>query len=96
MWPIKMPYLILEVDDNYSYTVIGYPSREYCWIMSRHPVMPEKKYEELKERLVKKHQYDLDGLRRVPQVWTAEEREKRGFTSKEIPDSMLTMPSSEK
>lgn len=22
-WPIKMPYLILEVDQDYSYTVIG-------------------------------------------------------------------------
>ena len=22
-WPIKMPYLILEVDDDYSHTVIG-------------------------------------------------------------------------
>lgn len=90
LWPIKMPYLILEVDDDYSYTVIGYPTRDYCWIMYRKPSMPEHLYKDLTQRLVEKHQYDLDGLRKVPQVWTREERDKRGLTSKDIPDSMLT------
>jgi apolipoprotein D and lipocalin family protein len=89
LWPIKMPYLILEVDEQYSYTVIGYPSRDYCWIMSRKPIMPEATYDMLTKLLTEKHQYDLTGLRRVPQVWTAEEREKRGLTREEIPDSML-------
>jgi len=90
-WPVKMPYLILEVDqENYEWTVIGYPSRQYAWIMSRHPVMDESLYERLKQQLKDKHRYDLDGLRRVPQVWTADERTKRGLTEKEIPDSMLT------
>jgi apolipoprotein D and lipocalin family protein len=90
MWPIKMPYLILEVDEvNYEYTVIGYPSRAYCWIMSRHPQMSEATYKMLKDRLVEKHKYNLDSLRKVPQVWTKVEREKRGLTEKEIPDSML-------
>jgi len=89
-WPIKMPYLILECDDECKeYTVIGYPSRDYCWIMARTPQMPDKLYEELTTRLREKHQYDLDGLRKVPQQWTKQEREKRGLTAKEIPDSML-------
>ena len=89
-WPIKMPYLILECDDECKeYTVIGYPNRDYCWIMARTPQMPDKLYEELTTRLREKHQYDLDGLRKVPQQWTAQEREKRGLTAKEIPDSML-------
>jgi hypothetical protein len=44
----------------------------------------------LKKLLVEKHQYSLDGLRDVPQVWTEEEREKRGYTKDQIPDSMLT------
>jgi apolipoprotein D and lipocalin family protein len=90
MWPIKAPYLILEIDDEYKYTVVGYPSRDYCWIMSRHPVMPEETYQMLTKKLVDKHQYDLTGLRRVPQVWTKEERKNRGFTEAEIPDSMLS------
>jgi apolipoprotein D and lipocalin family protein len=85
-----MPYLILEVDDKcQEYTIIGYPSREYCWIMARKPQMPEKQYEELTRLLVEKHQYNLEGLRKVPQIWTKDEREKRGLTADEIPDSML-------
>lgn len=89
-WPIKMPYLILETDTNCKeYCVIGYPSRDYCWIMGRHPVMPDATYDKLTNLLQEKHQYNLDGLRRVPQNWTREEREKRGLTAAEIPDSML-------
>lgn len=90
LWPVKMPYLILEVDDEYSYTIIGYPSREYCWIMYRKPVMPDGLYDKLTKLLVEKHQYDLNGLRKVPQVWTREEREKRELTEDEIPNSMLS------
>lgn len=87
-WPAKLPYLILECDDDYEYCVIGYPSRAYAWIMGRKPVMKEETYNMLVEKLEKKHQYDLDGLRRVPQKWTKEEREKRGLTDV-IPDDML-------
>jgi apolipoprotein D and lipocalin family protein len=90
LWPIKMAFLILEVDEEYSYTVIGVPSRDYCWIMSRTPIMPAETYDMLKKQLVDKHKYSLEGLREVPQVWTEEERTKRGYTKDEIPDSMLT------
>lgn len=90
LWPIKMPYQIIEVDEqDYSYCIIGYPSRAYCWIMARHPQMDEDVYNNLTKTLVDKHQYNLDGLRRVPQKWTAEERQKRGLSKDEIPDSML-------
>lgn len=87
--PIRMPYTIIEVDDkDYDYCVIGYPNRAYCWIMSRKPQMEESTYNMLTDKLVKDHQYSLDGLRKVPQKWTAEERTKRGLDSA-IPDSML-------
>jgi len=89
-WPIKMTYPIIELDEkDYSYAVIGYPSRDYCWILARKPVMDEKIYTDLKTRLVENHQYNLDGLRKVPQKWTEEERTKRGLDGKEVPDSFL-------
>ena len=89
-WPVKMPYPIIELDEkDYSYCVIGYPSRDYCWIMARKPVMDEKLFQGLTEKLVEKHQYSLDGLRKVPQKWTKAEREKRGLTASEIPDDLL-------
>ena len=90
VWPVKLPYLILENDDQcQEYTVIGYPSRAYCWIMARTPQMPDETYDRLTTLLKVKHQYNLDSLRKVPQIWSRAEREKRGLTEKEIPDSML-------
>lgn len=89
-WPIKMTYPIIELDErDYSYAVIGYPSRAYCWILSRKPVMDEDLYQEIGKKLVENHHYDLKGLRKVPQKWTAEERTKRGLTKDELPDSFL-------
>jgi apolipoprotein D and lipocalin family protein len=89
MWPLKLPYLLLEVDlDNYTYCVVGYPSRAYCWIMARTPKMDDQLYDSLTEKLKVKHQYDLTGLRKVPQKWTKEERAKRNLIA-EIPDTML-------
>jgi apolipoprotein D and lipocalin family protein len=36
-WPFKGDYWILEVDDNYEYALVGEPSRESLWILSRKP-----------------------------------------------------------
>ena len=89
-WPLKLPYLILELDtDHYNYCVIGYPNRNYAWIMGRKPVMDGKIYDSLVEKLVKDHQYDVSKLRKVPQKWTTEERKKRGLSVDECPDEML-------
>uniref|UniRef100_A0A7S2KR17 Lipocalin/cytosolic fatty-acid binding domain-containing protein n=1 Tax=Leptocylindrus danicus TaxID=163516 RepID=A0A7S2KR17_9STRA len=89
-WPLKLPYLILELDtDRYNYCVIGYPNRNYAWIMGRKPVMDGKLYDSLVDKLVKDHQYDVSKLRKVPQKWTAEERKKRGVSVDECPDEML-------
>merc|ERR1711916_81896 len=62
LWPIKLPYLILEVDEECSYTVIGYPSRAYCWIMARKSKMDDALYEDLLRKLEEDHSYDLKGL----------------------------------
>lgn len=89
-WPVKLPYKIIELDDaDYQYCVVGYPSRAYAWIMGRNPQLKDDIYEMLCQRMVEKHQYDLKNLRKVPQKWTLAEREKRGFSGKEIPDDML-------
>jgi len=87
---VKIDYLILEVDDkNYEYTAIGVRNRKYAWIMGRKPSMDDKTFEMLKDRLVTKHKYSLDGFRQVPQVWTDAERTKRKLEN-EIPDEYLT------
>lgn len=35
-------YWIIELGPNYSYAVVGHPSREYGWILSRSPEMPDE------------------------------------------------------
>lgn len=40
-------YWIIELADDYSYAVIGDPSREYFWILARSPRMDEGTYSRL-------------------------------------------------
>ena len=67
-WPIKFPYYIIDLAEDYSYTVIGLPSRKYLWIMARNPTLDEKTYEEIIAR-VKKLDYDITLIKKVPQKW---------------------------
>lgn len=36
-WPFKGDYWILDVEDNYKYSLVGEPSRKNMWILSRTP-----------------------------------------------------------
>lgn len=45
MWPIKLPFLLMELSDDYQHCMIGYPSRAYLWIMSRSADMDPRVYE---------------------------------------------------
>eukprot|EP00553_Chaetoceros_curvisetus_P000235 CAMPEP_0204628128 /NCGR_PEP_ID=MMETSP0717-20131115/15100_1 /ASSEMBLY_ACC=CAM_ASM_000666 /TAXON_ID=230516 /ORGANISM="Chaetoceros curvisetus" /LENGTH=188 /DNA_ID=CAMNT_0051644613 /DNA_START=52 /DNA_END=618 /DNA_ORIENTATION=+ len=86
---IRLRYPIIEIDtEDYQWVVVGADGRQYAWIMSRSPVMDDELYNSLKQKLVDKHDYTLDGLRKVPQRWTREERSKRNLVN-EIPDKYL-------
>eukprot|EP00405_Crypthecodinium_cohnii_P038345 CAMPEP_0206544496 /NCGR_PEP_ID=MMETSP0325_2-20121206/11563_1 /ASSEMBLY_ACC=CAM_ASM_000347 /TAXON_ID=2866 /ORGANISM="Crypthecodinium cohnii, Strain Seligo" /LENGTH=531 /DNA_ID=CAMNT_0054043277 /DNA_START=52 /DNA_END=1644 /DNA_ORIENTATION=- len=66
--PLKLPYIIVACDDDYSTSIIGYPDRSYLWIMTRVP----NPSEEVVEELIKKAErmgYDARQIIRVPQVW---------------------------
>jgi apolipoprotein D and lipocalin family protein len=65
-WPFKGNYWIIELDDDYQWAVVGEPSREYLWILSRIPLMEEAVYQGILERLPQKG-YDPDRLQRTPQ-----------------------------
>ena len=44
-------YWIIDLDEeNYSYAVVGDPSRKYFWILSRTPDMDEELFEDIKTR----------------------------------------------
>ena len=68
LWPFKMPFLIIDIDDKYSYTVIGYPSRNYVWIMARKPEIPQKTYQSILKNL-ENVGYDISQINKVPQIW---------------------------
>jgi len=63
--PVKVPYLVIDLAADGSYTVIGYPSREYLWIMAREKSLPEQTWNEILAR-VKDQGYDLSKIQRVP------------------------------
>ncbi|MEK0451188.1 MAG: hypothetical protein RL088_3456 [Verrucomicrobiota bacterium] len=64
---VTVPYLILDVDPNYRWAVVGHPSRNYGWIMARERTMPEKTYREILGRLGEQG-YDTSRFVKVPQV----------------------------
>jgi apolipoprotein D and lipocalin family protein len=47
-WPFRGDYWIIDLDkENYSYAVVGNPSRKNLWILSRTPKIDEQLYNSL-------------------------------------------------
>ena len=63
---ITAPYLILDLDPDYQWTVVGHPSRNYGWIMARKKTLPEPAYHEILQRLASQG-YDPARFQKVPQ-----------------------------
>jgi apolipoprotein D and lipocalin family protein len=65
-WPLKFPYLIIDLAEDYSYTVIGVPNRSYVWIMAREKSIPDEIFQRITEKLKKQH-YEISKILKVPQ-----------------------------
>jgi apolipoprotein D and lipocalin family protein len=50
-WPFSGDYWIIDLAPDYSYAVVGEPSRKYLWILSRTPQMDDATYREITERI---------------------------------------------
>ena len=68
IWPFKMPFYIIDLDEEYSYTVIGIPSRKYVWIMARDSVLPDEIYDKIIDNL-ELIGYNISKIKKVPQKW---------------------------
>lgn len=66
-WPIAVPFLIVDLDPSYQTTVIGHPSRNFVWIMSRQPILDDASYQAILKRLADLH-YDISRIERIPQL----------------------------
>ena len=63
-WPFKGNYWIIDLDENYQWVVVGEPSRNYLWILSRTPAMDPDLYRQITQKLLQKG-YDPEKLRRT-------------------------------
>jgi apolipoprotein D and lipocalin family protein len=52
-WPFKGDYWILDVDDDYQYALVGEPSRDSLWILSRTSTMNLVALQQLREKAEK-------------------------------------------
>ena len=57
-WPFSGAYWVIELGNNYEYAVVGHPSRNYLWVLSRTPQMDDVQYQEILERQAAKG-YDI-------------------------------------
>jgi apolipoprotein D and lipocalin family protein len=64
---INVSYLIIDLDPEYQWTVVGHPSRKYGWIMHRDKTMPDRIYREILVRL-EAQGYDPKAFVKVPQL----------------------------
>jgi apolipoprotein D and lipocalin family protein len=67
VWPLKFAYLVLDLGEDYEYTVIGVPNRKYIWIMAREPEMDGALYSALVEKARTQWGYDAGAIQKVPQ-----------------------------
>lgn len=54
---LSVKYLVLDLDPNYQWVVVGHPSRRYGWVMARLKTLPNSTYQDLLHRLAD-HGYD--------------------------------------
>jgi apolipoprotein D and lipocalin family protein len=65
-WPFKGDYWIIDLANDYSYAVVGDPSKKYLWILSRTPQMTETTYQEILTRIAAMG-YDLSKIVKTKQ-----------------------------
>ena len=68
LWPFRLPYLVIDLADDYRYTVIGTNNYKYLWIMAREPYLSPGDYEGILSRLDARG-YDIEDIQIMPQEW---------------------------
>lgn len=66
LWLIRADYLVLEVAPDYSWALVGQPSRKLGWVLARDPRMDATLYSLLLDKF-RGYGYDTARFARVPQ-----------------------------
>ena len=64
-WPFYGNYWIIDLGNDYEYSVVSEPKRQYLWILSRKPTMGALKYNRLVESLAERN-FDMLMLKATP------------------------------
>jgi len=65
-WLVRADYLVLEVAPDYSWALVGQPSRKLGWVLARDAAMSDRQYAELLQKFAS-FGYDPARFQRVPQ-----------------------------
>jgi len=68
LWPLRLPYLIIDLADDYRYTVIGTNNFKYVWIMAREPFLSDEDYACILGKLEARGYKPAD-IKLMPQTW---------------------------
>ena len=66
IWPFKFDYLILATAPDYSWAIVGHPSRDLAWVFAREATMAEPLYQQQLSKLASMG-CDVKRVLRVPQ-----------------------------
>ncbi len=66
VWPFRVPFLVIDLDPDYQWAVIGYPSRKLGWVLSRQTTLADTTYGSILNRMVQQG-YDASLFVKVPQ-----------------------------
>ena len=64
--PLWQDYAVLFLDQDYRYSIIGHPSREYCWLFAREPQISDEMYEAM-IAVVRANGFDVSRILKIPQ-----------------------------
>ena len=66
LWPFTATYLVLELDPDYQWAVVGTPGRGLLWVLARHRQLEAPLYQDILKRIAAQG-YDTNRLALVPQ-----------------------------
>ena len=65
-WPVRLAYLVIDLDPDYRWAVVGHPSRNYLWVLARARHLPDDVYAGILRRAAAQG-YDAARIAKVPQ-----------------------------
>lgn len=66
IWPFRVTYLVIDLDPDYRWAVVGHPSRNYLWVLARERTLPDDVYRGILARAAAQG-YDAARITLVPQ-----------------------------